>query len=495
MRYVYLPLDDRPCTTGFPVQLARAAGEEVAFPRDMCEKDYRAAYPFEKALAFVKEHAGNDVRLILSVDQWCYGGLLQSRSMSTADEKTALERLEELGKIKACYPGMQIHAYSVIMRASISTLSQKDIVHYNDMTLYCQLKHRAHLSGSEEDKNALAEVEARLPEELLMHYLGVRQRNHRVNAACVDMAKAGVLNTLMLLQEDAQIYGLHRLEQEKLLEQMGKEHPGIYLHNGADEGGCVALLAALCRDRNVFPSLAVEYLREDMGEFVARYEDRPFHENLNSYLQCMGIENTKQADSILLILSPDAHGQGDMTDDVQEMDTSELRRSFAQKAKKHHEAGKRVYLLDLTLANGGLPGILQSIDEEMGLENLWGYHAWNTTCNSLGSMLAQILSDMLAGKKNEGFLWERIMDDCMYESVLRQKLRRMVMERGEDPFSLADRNRAIEELNALAAQEMEKWPFFAKMPGSWKYSLPWPRVFECRAQCEVKDRSGAGKTF
>ena len=26
-----------------------------------------------------------DVQLILSVDQWCYGGLLQSRSMSTAE--------------------------------------------------------------------------------------------------------------------------------------------------------------------------------------------------------------------------------------------------------------------------------------------------------------------------------------------------------------------------------------------------------------------------
>ena len=483
MRYVYLPLDDRPCTMDFPVQLAGSAAQYVTVPSDLRGKDFREAYPFEKSLAFVKEHAGNDVQLILSVDQWCYGGLLQSRSMTTADEATALKRLEELGKIKACYPQMQIHAYSVIMRASISTLSQKDLVYYDDMTLYCQLKYRAHLTGSEEDKQALAAVEARLPEELLMHYLGVRQRNHRVNAACVDMAKAGVLDTLMLLQEDAQVYGLHRLEQEKLLEQMGESHSRIYLHNGADEGGCVALMAALARERHVLPRLTVEYLRKDGGAFVARYEDRPFCENLSSYLKCMGIQQTPDADSVLLILSPDARGQGDMTDDVQETDTPEQRKVFAQKAAVHLKRGKRVYLLDLTLANGGLPGILQSLDDEMGLENLWGYHAWNTTCNSLGSMLSHILSDMLAGKKNESFLWERIMDDCLYEGVIRAKLRRLVLERGEDPFYLSDRNRAVEDLNKMAVEEMAKWPFFGKMPGSWKYALPWPRVFECRAEC------------
>ena len=485
MKYIYLPLDDRPCTMDFPVQLASAAGMDVTVPGDLAGKHFKNAYPFERAERFLEEHAENDACLILAVDAWCYGGLLQSRSMGSTDAQTAMDRLNRLRMLKARFPGMQIHAFSVIMRASISTLSQADLVHYHNMTLFCQLSHKARVTGSEEDIRALEEVKAQLPKELVDHYLSVRERNHRVNLCCVEMAKAGVFDSLMLLQEDAQVYGLHRLEQEKLLEKAaGCER--IFLHNGADEGGVAALMTAIAKEKGLMPRVQTVYLRGDDGQFVARYEDRLFCDNLKSYMRYAGMENADDAEHVLFILSPDWRGQRDMTDDIDETDDGAARRRFAMHMAEAANEGKKCYLLDLTLANGGLPGILQAVDDTMGMEKLWGYSAWNTTCNALGTILAQMLSDMLSGSRNESFLWERVLDDCLYEGVMRVRLRKAVASLGEDPMSMTDRDKGSQMLENIAREEMEKHPFIRRMPCAARYSLPWPRVFECRVNCGVK---------
>lgn len=487
MQYVYLPLDDRPCTYSFPVQLANAAGVDVCVPCDLPGKDYKSAYPYAQAEAFLRAHAGNQACIILAVDQLCYGGLLQSRSMSGTDQDTALARLKLIRELKKQYPAMQVHAFSVIMRASISTLSQNDLVHYNNMTLYCQLAHKARLTGSQEDREALERVTAQLPKELLAHYLTVRRRNHAVNCACVEMARDGIFDSLMLLQEDAQEYGLHRLEQERLL-QCAQGCENVYLHNGADEGGVMALLCAVAREKKLCLKAAVCYLRGDEGTFVARYEDRPFCENLKSYLAYAGIDvvPVSEAQQVLCILSPDETGQKDMTDDVRETDSEEKRRQFAVQMAQLAAQGKHCYLLDLTVANGGLPGILQSIDDVMGLDKLWGYSAWNTTCNALGTIVAQMLSDALSGVRNECFLWERILDDCLYEGVVRARLRRYLTALGEDAMALQDKQGGEAALQKLAGEAMDEFPLFRRMSLEATLSLPWPRVFECRAECRKR---------
>ena len=487
MRYIYLPLDDRPCTMQFPRQLAVAAGEEITVPHDISQKDFREPYPFEKSREFLFAHAGNDVCLMLAVDQLCFGGLLQSRKMGDVGEAEALRRLETVRKLKARYPGMQIHAFSVIMRASISTLSKADLQHYSNMTLFCQLSHKVHLWHREADEKALAAVRAQIPEVLLSHYLSVRARNHAVNMASLHLAREGTLDTLMLLQEDAQEYGLHRLEQQKL--EAAKAGDGrIFIHNGADEGGTMASLCAIARNRGLKGRLAVRYLRGDEGEFVARYEDRPFKENLESHLRYAGLERVSEdaSDHVLCILSPDERGQRDMADDIDETDAPPMQAAFAAQMAALHEKGKKVYFLDLTLANGGLPGMLEKIHEAMGIRQLWGYSAWNTTCNSLGTVVGQILSDMMAGKRNEIFLWERMLDDCVYEGILRKKLRDIVTLRGEDGLALTDKKRAENDLAALAKEEMQRHAFTRDMPLQYAYGLPWPRVFECRVSCAAK---------
>lgn len=492
MKYVCLPLDDRPCTYVFPVQLAAACGVDVTVPQDMHDKDYRAPYPFEKAKAFLMAHAGNDVCLILAVDQLCYGGLITARKLSDAGENDALKRLYFMEELKNMYPGMHIHAFSVITRSSISLVRTEDMVYYNHFTLYSQAYHRAMLSGTEEDRLALEEIKSRIPDELLHSYHALRERNHRVNCACVRMAQKGVFDSLMLLQEDSQPYGVHKVEQKALRDLMGENSPGIWLHNGTDEGACLALMRAVFRERKQQMQAAVCYLRGDAGNFTALYEDRPFSENLRSQMNYAGIETAcgEEAQDVLVILSPRDDRQLDIPDDPEkEADDEAVHLAMAIQMKKLQEAGKHLYLLDLTFANGGLPGILRAVDQTMGLENLWGYCAWNTTCNSLGTLLAQMLSDHMRGSRNAPFLWERILDDCMYEGVVRAKLREKLLALGEEQFCLRDWENGNRLLRALVQDAMQSSPLFAKVPFQVQCRLPWPRIFEAQFTCAEKGAS------
>jgi hypothetical protein len=58
----------------------------------------------------------------------------------------------------------------------------------------------------------------------------------------LDLAKAGIVDKLLLLQDDAHQYGLHRRDQNALRERMNKlglSESKASLYNGADEGASV----------------------------------------------------------------------------------------------------------------------------------------------------------------------------------------------------------------------------------------------------------------
>ena len=104
----------------------------------------------------------------------------------------------------------------------------------------------------------------------------------------------------------------------------------------------------------------------------------------------------------------------------------------------------------------------------------------------MGTIVAQMLSDALSGVRNECFLWERILDDCLYEGVVRARLRRYLTALGEDAMALGDRQRGNLALQKLAGEAMDQIPFLRKIPLEATLSLPWPRVFECRAECRKR---------
>ena len=479
MKLIQIPLDSRPCSARFPAQLARMAGVEPLLPPQM--DSFRTPADFAAQEAFLRGAADGADALVISLDHWCFGSLLASRS-AEASAAEADARLDALEAILRAHPALRVSAYSVIMRSSISTLNRADLPHYQAMTEYSQQWHRWRLSGRTDDEEKMNEIKARLPAELLARYHAVRARNHAVNQRAVALCRAGLMDRLLLLQEDAQPLGFHRLEQEALLRAaQGDER--IFLHNGTDEAGMLLVAEAV---RHGEPPLRVRavFLHGD-GSFVPAFEDRPFSENLRSHARAVGIALVESGeDCVLCVADPPSGHQGDMSEPN---DSPRDASDAAARVRAELATGKPVALLDVQCANGGDGSLLAALGPE-AVNHLAGYAAWNTAGNSLGTALAQLR--VSGGHRDfacDRFTHERLLDDYLYQSVVRRRLNEQLTAAGEDVLCLRDRPVAEQLLQAIFREAQAADPAMRCLPQPATVALPWARTFEADIRMEAED--------
>lgn len=470
MRIVHLPLDSRPCNVLFPGQLAAFAGHECVIPPAADMDDFTTPAPFERTADFLLRETGD--ALVVSVDHLCYGSLLGSRNDEVREED-ALKRLELLKEFRQRYA--KVYACSVVMRSSISALYAGDLTAYRAMTEYSVYCDRAARTGDPEDMRRAQEARALIPEKTLARYQLARRRNHAVNLRCVQLAAEGVIDALVLLQEDSELYGFHKAEQRALLAE--KDRLGaanVWLHNGADEGGALAVMKAIA-DGKPLPPVDVVYLGWPDGDFVACYEDRPFYENVDDSLSFAGLKTESGALDVLAVCCPPDGRQTDW----ENPDCLDGYRRQAEEIVRLAQSGRHVYLLDETRANGGSPALMRAVHALAPDLPLCGYSAWNTASNALGTAIAQIISDQLAGHANRAFFWERMLDDLAYQGAVRADLNAALEAAGEDPLHLQDPQAAQAQLVSRMQAYTQSEPMFTAVP-PFAASLPWNRTFEAQ---------------
>lgn len=476
MRIAHLPLDSRPCNLLFPVQLAGWCGHECLIPEKHEMDDFTVPAPFEKSEAFLRRVAPQADALVISIDHLCFGSLLGSRD-DRVPRQDALRRLALIEELHKAYPRLPLYAYSVIMRSSISTLYAADVDAYRAMTEYSVYTDRARQTGDPADAQRAEDALTRIPPAVLRRYQLARERNHAVNRRCVELAASGVFAALALLQEDAETYGFHKGEQRALLALKAERNArNIWLHNGADEGGALAVMKAIAASQPL-PPVDVCYLGWPDGDFVARYEDRPFRENVEDSLAFAGLTIRPGAADVLAVCCPPDGAQTDW----EKPECAEGYAAQARELARMAAAGKRVYLLDVTRANGGSPMLMRALYAQAQTLPLAGYSAWNTASNALGTILAQIMSDQLAQKVQTAFLWERLLDDLVYQGVVREELNQPLRAAGEDPFHLARPEQAVQALRERMEQYLHAEPLFQNTP-DYTISFPWNRTFECHVR-------------
>jgi hypothetical protein len=475
-----LPLDSRPCNTLFPLKLGRIAGENLNLP-DRGFMDYftrPAWFPYidEWLLEFV---AKSDY-FILSLDMLAYGGLIASRQAAAAE---ACPRLEIIRKMKALNPALRIFAFGIIMRTSITTVDKKSRHYWGLINEYSRLKGLG--------DPGFAELERRIPQELLVSFLSLRERNHQVNCRAVDLLNEGTIDCLTLLQEDTSTGGLQAGEQKILAERINSSvSDRAFIHNGADEGAMV-LLARVLNAENP-PVVHWEFLDPAGETMTAAYEDRPFIKNIESQTRACGmIAGSTESPVELLILPSKGERQRDSQaqNDGADYSGAELE-EMAGKIEGRLDAGKAVGLLDAAYANGGHGAFMDLLrkksrlglpveagDRNFPRKKLCAYAAWNTASNSLGTVLCQIsafcrgMRMNLPSGGNDIFTLERFLDDCLYQSVIRPRIQQELGEEGLNVLNIGGakagvEKRIYEELRTLAPNL------------NFSFSLPWPRTFE-----------------
>ncbi len=242
----FLPIDSRPCTCDFPVQLAHAAGAQVILPPAGNISKYRETPDISRNIRWLKDIAPKCDCLVISAEQLIHGGLIQSRNASlTADEQRAV--LIELEAIKKASPNTKIFLSTVLMRTSISTVNEMTRIWWEKVNEYSHLMYLA-LSGGNKDIQAQYEsLKREIPEEVLSAYHTARQVNHEINRACIELAAKNIVDTLFICQEDCAPERIHWFEQRVLTEDIEKYglRDRVFLFNGTDEAACELMQKAI----------------------------------------------------------------------------------------------------------------------------------------------------------------------------------------------------------------------------------------------------------
>jgi hypothetical protein len=113
------------------------------------------------------------------------------------------------------------------------------------------------------------------------------------------------------------------------------------------------------------------------------------------------------------------------------------------------ESGKSVALADVRYSNGGDFTLAQTLIEQNTFFHLTAYGAWNTSGNTIGSVLSRGLIEInwpheetrLKNFKNH------FIDDLLYQGIVRKKLNDSILsEMGINYFNLMDKSDAVSSI-------------------------------------------------
>lgn len=471
-----IPLDSRPCNTTWLLDLAKIAKVDVKiYPRELCGNLLTGA-SIDMMYDWLDENIQDTDYLIISSDGLCSGGLVQSR-LGLIDINKTIQKLAILKEYKMKYPNLKIYVFDTIMRTTITSLDDETIKYSKKMNEYSRLVGHYYFFNDEKYKLELDQLTSEIPNQIIETFLRGRNVKHLLNKFFIESASDGIIDFLILLQEDSMPNAIQKMEQDKLLNMISYLNVGhkVKFYNGTDEGGAVLLGKVILEQYNLHPKIYLHFPNDHVLNKVMLFEDQPFIENLDHMLETMGFIKTKnlnQADFVLGIYAeePNVILPINTTEEVLPNKNEEYWQ-FINRLNEFLNQNKRVAFLDLLFPNGGSIDILKDIE----YHKLSSYSAWNTASNALGSCLCEVACIISQPRqKNKKFMYERILDDCLYQYVVRRIVNQEFIAKGYNTNNLGEHTPIVLE---KIRSEMKKYDSFV---GNFKYQidLPWNRTFE-----------------
>jgi hypothetical protein len=319
----------------------------------------------------------------------------------------------------------------------------------------------------------------------------------------IDWLADGVFDYLLITQEDATEFGLHRQEQDRLLAHARERGVEVKmsLHPGADE----AALTLLARHWNTGVRFRVHpSSREDMNN-IAPFEDRPYEQALAQHVAAMKgsiIEESDDVDFHLFVNAPVGMSQKDEDETARAARGARLisyareLENVAAQSSTHDGGFTHVALCDVAFPNGADNLLMTELEKRGALGKLMAYGGWNTAGNTTGTVLAHcaaIKYGVRAHNKynaalNRQFVFERLVDDWFYQAQVRARIEKSAREQGISPLNMEEEGEAVEaqarrELRGFA-QLLAKRHFGTTLQSS-EITLPWSRTFEADVRVEL----------
>lgn len=423
MKICFIPIDNRPVCYNLAKDIA-AIDENIELfipPREFLGDLTRNA-GVNEIIEWIENIPECDA-MVISLDTIAYGGLIPSRRStdSLEDIKARLKRLKPLLKNK------KVYAFSSIMRISNNNYNEEEKEYWKDW-------------GKKIFEYSYSGVNDGIPQAILDDYLATRKRNFEINKTYLNWG----LNTLIFSKDDCAPKGFN-VDEARELERLGAK-----TKTGADEIPLTLLARAIEKEIKVF----VEFTEPEYKDCISNYEDVSIEKSVQGQLELGGFTQvlTREEADIILVVNNFVERQGEH---VMGWTTQPFRKTFTPPDKPYAVA-------DVRYANGADNDFVVQILQDFPA---YGYAGWNTSANTLGSLLAGVKVKWNAKKYSDKAFRKlqmiRLLDDWAYQANVRIN--------GETP--------QLEDLMKPYEERLTRYLEF-KPVNPITYSYPWKRSFE-----------------
>ena len=456
MRIALIPIDNRPVCYQLPEYIVQLAKEhELIIPDISLMGDLNKSADIEKLFDWLISIKDVD-KFVISLDTIAYGGLIPSRRSREKEEKIK-ERIDKLTNIIKKH-NAKVYAFSSIMRISNNNINEEEKEYWNKYgTKIFEYSFQSHKAETEGKQSPQTDI----PLDILNDYLDTRKRNFEINKYYIELYNQGTFDTLVFSKDDCAQYGFN-VKEANILKKLSKNKQGIYIKTGADEIPLSLLSRAINEHKKI--KIAPKYTNPDGINKISKYEDITVKESVESQIELAGgiISDEKNCDLVMLINNfKDEQGELVMGVNVPLFE-GEL-----------NLPDKPYFIADILNANGSDNNFINELFKKDSLKEFYGYTAWNTTGNTLGSSLAFALTYFGAKKPNKHIFQDlqiiRFLDDWAYQANVRAEIR----------------NNSDNLTNNTIQKEMEKFEKllfdkFGIKRVKVEYSFPWNRFFEIK---------------
>ncbi len=444
MKIGFIPIDNRPVCYSLPEMTAKIDSDiEFFLPERRWLGDLTKYADTEKLFDWLKTLPPLDA-LIVPLDTVAYGGLISSRRCPDSFDRIK-KRVEDLKEILH-NNGAKIYAFSSIMRISNNNINEEEKEYWSKYgKKIFDYSYQTHKLGCE---SCIANL---IPAEILDDYIAGRKRNFEINKLYLEYQKQGLFEVLVFSKDDCAEYGFN-VQEAKALEKLGG-----FVKTGADEIPLTLLARAISDFQQKKLKIATIFLEPLQKDLISNYEDVSIEKSVAGQLELAGCEiAAEDAADILLYVNNFEGNQGEI---VMKVATKPFDKEWQRPEKPY-------MIADVRYANGADNAFVQKIFEK-GLDgNFYGYSAWNTSANTVGSLICAAVVKYFAQKYNDKAFKQlqaaRFLDDWAYQANVRQQLST------PDITMLAEKMKPFEK---IVGTQLD-------MNVSVSYNFPWRRLFE-----------------
>lgn len=442
MNIGFIPIDNRPvcCTLAQDIASIDNSINFYMPPRKFLGGLTKTA-DYEDIFSWLKQLPALDA-LVVSLDTIAYGGLIPSRRGSESFEEIKT-RILNFKKILAPQ-NTKIYAFSSIMRISNNNINEEEKEYWSRWgKRIFDYSYQTHKLGCESC------ISNGIPSEILDDYLNTRKRNFEINKLYLEWQKEGFFDTLVFSKDDCAEYGFN-VQEAKALEALGG-----FTKTGADEIPLTLLARAIRAEKTI--KISPIFTEPACKDLISNYEDVSIENSVKGQLELAGctISEPENAD-ILLYVNNFRKNQGEI---VMKIPTEPFDGEWQPPQKPY-------MIADVRFANGADNAFVKQLFAKPADKNFFGYSAWNTSANTLGSLICAAKVKFFAQKYNhKAFLklqMTRLLDDWAYQANCRQNLS------SPDP-------KALNEMILPYKKQAEN---FLQSDFETSYKFPWNRLFE-----------------